>query len=144
MRSPADERTLRRLVTRLAAAAPDDVGLILDALDPAQRDTVEGLLAAYGQPAFETAAPRAADPPAPPPPPDLSHLQGLSPWLAERVAAAAPGAPRGEGRAFRMTPAALAALAASAHALPPESPEPLEMPPPRPRRGGLFGLGRRG
>lgn len=116
MRSPAAERSLRRLLAQLAAAEPEDVQQVLEALDFAQQAEVRALLDAYDAPAV--AAAPAPQPPAPPPPPpaDISHLAGLSSWLAERVAAADGG-----DTAARMTPAALAALAHAARSLPAEA-----------------------
>jgi len=111
MRSPAAERNLRRLVAKLATAEPDDVDMVLESLDPAQRREVRALLDAYAPAQLQIAPPPALQPPAPAPvAADISHLAGLSPWLAERAA--------GVGGAFRMTPAALAALAHAAKALP--------------------------
>jgi hypothetical protein len=118
MRSPAAERSLRRLVARLATAEPDDVAQVLDALAPAQRSEVRALLDAYAAPtaaAFE-APPAPPDPP--PPPRDTSHLAGLSPWLAARAQAAEDAGADGPGR---MTPAARQALAEVVKSLPQET-----------------------
>jgi hypothetical protein len=125
MRSPAAERSLRRLVTRLAAAEPDDVQQVLDALEPAQQAEVRALLDAYDAP---TVATQPAPPPAPAEPApvrDTSHLAGLSAWLAQRVAAADEP---GTAAAGRMTSGALTALAQAARALPPETTFVLEAP----------------
>ena len=118
MRSPAAERSLRRLVARLAAAEPDDVQQVLDALEPAQQAEVRGLLEAYAAPASAALAPSPSPAATPEPRPvaDVSHLVGLSTWLAQR--AAADGVDVGE--AGRMTPGARAALAQAARSLPPE------------------------
>jgi len=137
MRSPAAERSLRRLVARLAAAEPDDVQQVLDALEPAQQAEVRALLEAYvASPAPDIGpAPSPAPAPEPAPVADVSHLAGLSPWLAGRVAAA-DGVDVGE--AGRMTPGARAALAQAARSLPPEPTFALEAATPRRRGLNLF------
>lgn len=140
MRSPAAERSLRRLVAQLAAAEPEDVQQVLEALDFAQQAEVRALLDAYDAPALSATVPAPQpSPPAPPPPPpaDVSHLTGLSPWLAERVAAADGGE-----TAARMTPAALSALAHAARSLPAEAGLALETAPAR--RWSLNPFRRRG
>jgi hypothetical protein len=145
MRSPVAERALRRLVARLAAAAPEDVDLVLEALDPDQRDEVRALLDAYGEPTAEAVEPPHVEVPTvqpATPEPDALLLEGLSPWVAERVASALGGANGAAGG--RMTPAALDALAEAAGALPPDASPALEMATPERRRrtGPLAWMGR--
>lgn len=143
MRSPAAERSLRHLVSRLAGAQPEDVAHVLEALDPVQQDEVRALLEAYGATVLPAAPPRhepsaAIDaappvpPPTPPPAPEVLPVAGLSTWLAQRVAAA-EGVECGDPG--RMTPAARTALAQVARALPvPAAPGPDAG---APRRRGL-------
>lgn len=97
------EMALRRQVAELARARPEDVEEILGELDHDHRLRVETLLAEYL--GLDTGRPIAAagSPSAPVP------REGLSPWIAERLGPR----PHDDGR-FRMTPAALEALAAVA------------------------------
>lgn len=74
------DKTLRRMVTELAMASPEDVEAILDELDTRARQRVETLLAEYrGEVIPLPNASRvtaAAEPIA---------IDGLSPWLAARL-----------------------------------------------------------
>jgi hypothetical protein len=133
MRSPAAERSLRRLVAQLATAEPEDVQQVLEALDFAQQSEVRALLDAYDAPAVVAMAPAPKPPPPPPPVPvpvpvDTSHLAGLSSWLAERVAAADGG-----DSSARMTPGAMSALAHAARSIPADAGLSLEAAPARRR-----------
>lgn len=146
MPSPASDRNLRRVVAKLAAADPEDVDLVLEALDDDQRREVRQLLDAYGAGPLaltSTASAPQAIAPSPEAAPDLSHLAGLSPWLAERMT--------GKGSAWdgRMTAAARAALTDATRAMPPVEPAPDEPLLSRTGRSGskasrLWGLGRWG
>jgi hypothetical protein len=116
---------------------------VLEALDPTQRDEVRALLGALGEPGVEAPASRPAEAaPTPGPAPDISLLQGLSPWLADRVGAAIGGASHGQDA--RMTPAAHAAVVQAAAALPIETLPALEIASPQRRRpsGPLAWIGR--
>jgi hypothetical protein len=146
MRSPGAERALRRLVARLATAAPSDIDLVLDTLEPQHRDEVRALLAVV-DPSRLTESPRLEDrrpaevapapAPGPEPEPDVSHLIGLSPWLSGQVLAAADPETRADAR---MTRLACAALAEVARRLPPEPSSTFSLPAAEPRgRGGPLG-----
>lgn len=105
------DRKLRRLVADLAGATPEDIQAVLSGLEESQRERVEALLAEYGGERPGRPAPAAGA---------LSPvLQGLSPWLADRLARAALASAdrRDEARiwatrdlGFSMTPTALSAL----------------------------------
>lgn len=121
MRFPAADKALRRLVVQLAAAAPEDVDLVLESLDPAQAARVRTLLSDYApetwpRPALGDPEPTFAPEPAPEhvqPGDDRDHLVGLSPWLAACVGGRAP--PH-----VRLTRATLTALDELARKLPAE------------------------
>ncbi len=118
------DQSLRRLVAELATASPEDVGAVLDGLEPAHRRQVQALLADY---LGEAAPPPVTQPPAIPIP-----SLGLSAWLMDRVDGA-------EG--IVMTPAAMETLRACAVAL---EPQPLaETPAPPPEASWLAKAGRR-
>jgi hypothetical protein len=116
MSPPSRDRALRRLVSELAAASPDDVEAVLDRLESRHRETVRSLVAEL----VGAVAPAAA------PAHDAEALAaarrlGLSPWLVARLsgAAAAPDAHAD------VTPAARAALRAVVAEL---EPAPAEAP----------------
>ena len=118
MRPPEAERTLRRLVARLAAADVEDVDLVLDGLEPAQRDEVRDLLAQYGAKSVDF-APVPPPQPVPEPPPQIATgptFVGFSPWVTSRLTAE-------EAVRVRMTPAALAALRRAALSMGDPAPE---------------------
>lgn len=97
------DRAFRRAVAELAALHRDDLGMVLDALAPAQRARIEALVAGHAE------EPPAAVPEAPPP----AIYEGVSPWLLVRID---PGIKAGRaGREFvLMTDAAGEALRAAA------------------------------
>lgn len=122
MPSAGSERALRRLVTDLARAAPEDVEAILGQLDGPRRQRVRALLSSYlagDEPPPVRAPPPVREPPGP---------AGVSPWLAARLdpaASAHAGRAQGVrrkvdrygrdlGLEFSMTAHALEALRASA------------------------------
>lgn len=97
------DRRLRRLVAKMAGASAEDVGTILDELEPAQRAVVTNLLAEYlaGE---SGSAPLPARP-------ELPLISGLSPWLSARLASADRSSSAGsEAERFTMTPGAAAGL----------------------------------
>ncbi|MDR3508517.1 MAG: hypothetical protein P4L64_11515 [Caulobacteraceae bacterium] len=108
MPAPQSERALRRLVAELAGLEPQDVEGVLAELDPVPRRAVHNLLQAYlGVPA--TAPSNAAS--------DTPDLEGLSPWLRERVERAL-GDTAGSPADLGMTPTAAAALVEASRLLP--------------------------
>jgi len=120
---PAPDRALRRLVARLAEAAPEDVEAILDGLDENHRGRARTLLRDYlGAPPAPEGGGQSA--------PAVAELPGLSPWLSARLAqsAGAIAAPAGSvapaelgpgpgPTSFTMTRQGLAALQTAAAAL---------------------------
>jgi hypothetical protein len=115
------DRALKRLVARLGAARQEDVEAVLARLDGGQRRRIRAMLRGEAPPAMPAAAAAPADP-----------GEGLSPWLRDRVRAAAGTAPAGEKPPFAMTPMAARALAAAAAA-----PAARARPAPLPRPGRL-------
>lgn len=119
MPRPQSDQALRRLLAELATTSADDLGAILAGLDPSQRQTVTALLATYDGASDEPVRVRAATLTAESPP----RVTGLSPWLAARLKQSAQsGSETDEADRFArpgpaITPAALAALRASATAL---------------------------
>lgn len=103
MPRPAPERKLRRAVTALARLHPDDLALVLEALEPDERARIDALVAGLGQP--EVPAGSEAEP--------VWSYKGVSPWLRARI-----DPDTKEGRANRdfilMTDEARAALVAAA------------------------------
>lgn len=80
---PSD-RALRKLVADLADRPKADILAVLGDLGSAERGRVERLMAEFrGEPVGSTA--RAARPVA------VANVEGLSPWLAERLRTAADG-----------------------------------------------------
>ena len=77
MRLPSSERSLRRLVAQLAAAAPDDIEAVLAELDDDQRARIHELLKSYEGQGASPASPR--------PSTTTLSTEGLSGWLALRV-----------------------------------------------------------
>lgn len=102
MQRPRPDRAVRRAVTELARLHPDDLALILDALEPAEKARIDALLGELGN-----------SRPAPVEPVPAWTYEGVSPWLRVRID---PGAKA--GRASRefilMTDAARAALVSAA------------------------------
>ena len=102
MRHPRPDRTLRRAVMELARLHRDDLALILAALEPAEKQRIDALIA-------EVANPR----PAQADPEPVWAYEGVSPWLRVRIDPNAKA-----GRANRefvlMTEAARTALGAAA------------------------------
>lgn len=103
MRHPAPDRDLSRAVTTLAGLHPDDLALILDALEPRERALIDVLIGTSGRTDGQTVG--EAEP--------VWSYEGVSPWLRVRID---PGAQkRGEKPEFiLMTDAARAALVAAA------------------------------
>ena len=102
MQRPRPDRAVRRAVMDLARLHPDDLALILDALEPAEREKIDALIAEFGNK-------RAAeDNPEP-----VWTYEGVSPWLRVRIDPSVKA-----GRASRefilMTDAACAALVTAA------------------------------
>lgn len=100
MRRPPPDRALRRAVTELARLHPDDLSLILDALEPAEKARIDALIA-------ELAGPGPGQTGGEPEP--VWTYEGVSPWLRVRIDPNAKA-----GRASRefvlLTDAARAAL----------------------------------
>lgn len=142
----APDLALRRIVADLAQAPIEDVEAVLEELEPRQRERVHTLLLEYhGEitpplPKREAPAAKAVA--------VVSAIPGLSPWLAVRLehsalATLVANDEDGAGsavlsldqvRAWRMTPAALAALQDVAREVQPEIPAPPMGPAPRGRR----------
>lgn len=120
---PADtsDRALRRLVVQLAKAGRADIDAVLDKLEPGQRREARALLDAYLHPS----TPSVRSLPAP-----VDHIEGLSPWLAERLEGQRAGTLHAKPD---MTPAASAALRECAVALVRTGQLAPEPPPPAPR-----------
>lgn len=100
------DRALRRAVADLARLHPDDLGMILDALEPAEKARIDALVAEFSaRPAPRPAAEPEAEP--------VWAYEGVSPWLRARIDPNAKA-----GRASRefilMTDEARAALVAAA------------------------------
>ena len=110
-----DDRALRRAVAKLAQAHPEDVGLVLGALEPDRRIQVEALLEAYRAPVV-----LAVDSPAAKPEPARDLSAGCGSWLAERISQAAAGAGVIDG----LTAALRDALMTAAADVPPPPPAP--------------------
>jgi hypothetical protein len=104
MPRPRPDRILRRALTDLARLHPEDLAMILDALEPAERARIERLTAELGE------RPTAAEAPEAEP---VWTYEGVSPWLRVRIDPNAKA-----GRAHRefvlMTDAARTALVAAA------------------------------
>jgi hypothetical protein len=102
MPRPRPDRALRRAVTALARLHPDDLSLILDALEPAEKARVDALIAQLGSP-----------PPAKAESEPVWTYEGVSPWLRVHIDPSARA-----GRANRefilMTDATRAALVTAA------------------------------
>jgi hypothetical protein len=98
MQRQRPERALRRAVTELARLHPDDLALVLDALEPAEKARIDTLIAGLGAPSPPAAE---AEP--------VWTYEGVSPWLRVRIEPATK-----PGRASRefvvMTEATHAAL----------------------------------
>ncbi len=105
MRTRATDQSLRRLVTKLARSSPDDVLGVLDRLAPAHRREVATLLKTYDGAFVDHGAAQVA-------PVARAGAWRVSPWLADRLAAAdAQNSGRTTGPAsFALTPMALATL----------------------------------
>lgn len=84
--SPPSDRKLRRLVADLAGATPEDIQAVLSGLEESQRERVEGLLAEFA--GDEPPRPVRAAAPRGPARRDGPSLDGLSPWLLDRLARA--------------------------------------------------------
>lgn len=123
LRPHVSDRAFRRLVAELAQVAPSDVQGVLDHLDPAHRDEVRALLAAYeGEPVEVSDIP----------PAEVAEPLGLSSWLEARARSA------GADPTFAMTATASAALRDCIPALSDGSRPVSPSRPPTPRRtGGL-------
>lgn len=106
MRRAGPERTLRRAVAGLSRFHPEDLAMILDALEPGERAEIDRLLAELsGRP-----IPRQADEADPEP---AWTYQGVSPWLRARMDL--DGEPAKAGADFFLvTEAARSALLAAA------------------------------
>jgi hypothetical protein len=93
------DRALKQAVTALARLHPDDLALILDALEPAEKARIDALIAGLGS----------GEPEAEP----VWAYEGVSPWLRVRIDPSAKA-----GRASRefvlMTDEARSALVAAA------------------------------
>ena len=101
MPSASPDRALRRLVAQLARAGDEDIRAVLAELPPRQREAVRGLLASHaGLPRPASVTPIVAG---------MADLEGVSPWLVERLAGGVAGS--------AMTETARAALQASAATL---------------------------
>jgi len=145
------------MIAGLAERGPDDVAAVLGALEPRQAERARALLADYLRPAEPgpgsalgqtRPAPTAASRPALTPEPDL---EGVSPWLAARIAHSfAPDDQEqdvrlGAGGSGEMTLRARQALAKAARRVLPQQQPLIDVaiapPPPRPRRllGALLG-----
>jgi hypothetical protein len=133
-----NDRALRRLLLTLSEARPDDVAAILSGLDDGQRSTAESMLQQISGRRPEAAV-ASAEPPAAAPPRGEWEIEGISPWLAARLAngsASAGGA--GELHSpFSLTPDALKALRGAAEAIRSPRPEALQRPPSKARRSLL-------
>jgi hypothetical protein len=103
MLRPRPDRAVRQAVTDLARLHPDDLALILDALESSERERIDALIAEFG-----SAGPRPQEAVEP-----AWAYEGVSPWLRVRID---PGAKA--GRANRefvlMTDDARAALVTAA------------------------------
>ncbi|HEX8527299.1 hypothetical protein [Allosphingosinicella sp.] len=127
------DRALRRLVADLASARPDDVEAILAALEPGEREAVETLLEdSRGRRAG--AAPAADSRPAKPDEQQWA-LEGISPWLANRLAGG------GGRKSPPLTPIALHALRRAAEPFRPGAEEPVRLPPPMRNRSLISRIG---
>lgn len=108
MPHPRPDRALRRAVTDLARLHPEDLALILDALEPAEKARIDALIAGLGgRPAADDAAAPAAE--AEP----VWTYEGVSPWLRVRIDPNAPTR-RKNAEFILMTDAARTALVAAA------------------------------
>lgn len=122
MPASTSDRALRRLVVQLAKASPADIDAVLDKLDPGQRREAQALLDAYLHPG----TPSLGALPAP-----VDRIEGLSPWLADRLEGKWPGA--AAQATLDITPSASAALRECALALIHAGRLTLQTPPPAPR-----------
>lgn len=100
MPSTASDKALRALVAELAATTPEDMAAVLAMLDARAVARLRPLIAAHASPE---------------PAPVRLDTSGVSGWLADRVLG---GKGNGGEDAWRMTPAAAAALRTLAAALP--------------------------
>ena len=132
----ASDRALRRLVAGLATAGADDVASILGELDARQRSTVEAMLDELsGRSPVSAAVPKPA--PAPVARGEW-EIDGVSPWLAARLAGAGGDLAAAPVDPFALTPEALKALRAAAEPFR-SSPAAATVPPPVNRGRSLFG-----
>ncbi|HEY9219062.1 MAG TPA: hypothetical protein VIO94_13500 [Phenylobacterium sp.] len=139
---------MRRLVSELAQARPEDIEDVLGDLAQWQASRVRGLIAEYVGLSTQKAPSSAVTPPMGHGRPALD-TSGLSPWLQARVEAALASGPADDGvlrtsdtvHPFRMTEAAMAALKRSALELLPAAAPPTAPDEPKRRRRGLFGGG---
>lgn len=98
MKRPPPDRALRRAVADLARLHPDDLAVILDALEPAEKARIDALVADFaGRPDAEP----------------VVTYEGVSPWLRVRIDPNAKGG-RGKREFVLMTDAAREALVAAA------------------------------
>lgn len=102
MPRPQPDRVVRRAVMSLARLHPDDLALILDALEPSEKERIDALIAAFGGPRPSQTEPEL-----------VWTYEGVSPWLRVRIDPTAKA-----GRANRefilMTDVARAALISAA------------------------------
>lgn len=102
MQPSASERALRRLVAELATTRSSDIEAVLDILDEAGRARVRSLLAELAGTSPEASV--------------ATEIEGLSPWLAERLALSEPTS--GTGHGATVTDVTRHALRAAAAELP--------------------------
>ena len=106
MPRPRPDRALRRAVTALARLHPEDLALVLDALEPVEKARIDALIAGFDGRCDPDAWPEAAAE-------TVWTYEGVSPWLRARIEPAG-NFERGSRQFVLMTDAAHAALLAAA------------------------------